>query len=99
MNCTSNGADVCSLFGDISISLDQNECRPAVWACVDITLLFSQKQKAAEDEDNTFETSRTSYEVRNELVSCDGKHNLKIYLVQCGLKLQDVLKTAVWLRW
>ena len=59
---------------------------------------FNQKQKAAKDKDNLFVTSRSSYKDGNELVLCDGKHNLTIYLVHCGLKLQDVLNTAVWLR-
>jgi hypothetical protein len=39
---------------------------------VNITLQFSQKQKAAEDKDNLLETSRSSYKDDNELVLRDG---------------------------
>jgi hypothetical protein len=87
-----------ALLGNSSSSLDQNERGPALWVGVNIILQFSKKQKAAEDEDNLFETSRSSYKDGDELVLCNGKHNLTVYLVRCGLKLQDVLNTAVWLR-
>jgi hypothetical protein len=35
---------------------------------MNITLQFSQKQKAAEEKNNLFETSRSSYKDCNELV-------------------------------
>ena len=87
-----------ALLGNSSSSLDHNECGPAVWVGVNIILQFSQKQKTAEDEDDLFESSRSSYKHGNESVLCDGKHNLTIYLVRCRLQLQDFLNTAVWLR-
>jgi hypothetical protein len=77
-----------ALLGNSSSSLEQNECESAVWVGVNITLQFSQKQKAAEDEDNLFETSRSSYKDDNELVLCDSKTQLNKLIVSLWTKIE-----------